>query len=1030
MQPTTFKIYNASAGSGKTHTLVKEYLKIALSQTNSFKNILAITFTNKAVNEMKERVLTSLFDFSLLDLPEKSKSLFNDLRLDLNISTEQLQKKSGATLKLILHNYAYFDVSTIDKFTHRVIRTFAKDLKLPQNFEPIIETDLILDEAISRVVQKAGTDAQLTKILIEFALEKIDDNRSWDITFDLDKIGQLIFKENHADHLEKLALKKMSDFLQLKKDVIKKIAALEKLMIADATKAIEAIESSGLNLEDFPRQTLPNHFKKFIEKTFDPSILYKNKLQENIENGAILKKGIELPSNEFLETILHYYIKLKTAIYNRAYLKNIYKNLVPLTVLSVIQQEVKAIEKERDQIPIFKFNQIISKEIKNQPAPFIYERLGEKYRHYFIDEFQDTSAAQWGNLIPLIDNALAGEGGSLFLVGDAKQAIYRWRGGRAEQFIDLAGDFENPFVIKPETKNLPVNYRSFDEVVKFNNDFFTWSSNQLNKQAYKDLFIEGNQQETNSKKGGLVRLDFITKETESDTSELYCNQVLSTINEVIEKNYLFKDITILVRSNTKGALLADYLSEHDIPIISSESLLLNSSSKVRFLVDLLHYASGFKEKALAFEILAFLAPIGDKKHPFIYNNLESLDNFLIDEYDFSFARIERLSTYDSLEYAIRQFNLAPTSDAYIVFLMDVILEVEKRDGGSIQSFLTYWEKKKEKLAIASPENLDAIRIMTIHKSKGLEFPVVIFPFADANIYNRTNKMMWAPADPNTFNGFDEVLLSEKRELAQYPNEAALLFDSEEQMMELDAMNVLYVAQTRAEKALYIISERKSTTSKNEKIGSYPDLFINYLISKNLWQDEQSMYEFGQLDEPFDQKLSKTNSATLSYQYSYRDRPNFNIITTGGMLWSNEREEAISHGNFIHYILSLIETEADLENALASILKNGDVVQSDILPLKSTILKIIQHEKLKEFFTEKYTILNERDILTAKGKLLRPDRISIYSNEATILDYKTGMKNPKYKVQLYLYADALEEMGYVVKNKIIVYINDTIELDLI
>ncbi|MEO9894136.1 UvrD-helicase domain-containing protein [Aurantibacter sp.] len=1030
MQTTSFKIYNASAGSGKTHTLVKEYLKIALSENNSFKNILAITFTNKAVNEMKERVLSSLFDFSLQELPDKSKSLFLDVMKELDVSAEQLRKKSDYTLKYILHNYAFFDVSTIDKFTHRVIRTFAKDLKLPQNFEPIVETDLLLDEAISRVVQKAGSDKQLTRTLIEFALEKIDDNRSWDISFDLNKIGQLIFQENHANHLEKLALKKMPDFIQLKKIITQRINDLENELIGLATDSLEEITKSGLQLEDFPRQTLPNHFKKFLSKEFNPSTLYNNKLQENLEKGTILKKGVEPPSNEFLETMLNNYIKLKATVYNRSFLNNIYRNLVPLTVLSVIQQEVIAIEKERDQIPIFKFNQIISKEIKNQPAPFIYERLGEKYRHYFIDEFQDTSAAQWGNLVPLIDNALASEGGSLFLVGDAKQAIYRWRGGKAEQFIDLAGDFKNPFVIQPEVNNLPVNYRSFDEVIQFNNDFFSWSSDFLNKKTYQSLFVEGNQQQTNAKKGGYVKLDFISKETEVDTTESYCQQVLSTINEIKEKNYPYKDITILVRSNTKGAVLADYLSENDIPIISSDSLLLKSSSKVRFLINLLSYATGFQERALAYDILEFLAPTNSLKHEFIYMHLEKLDSFLNTEYNFLLSRTERLSAFDSLEYAIRQFNLAPTSDAYLIFLMDTLLDIEKRDGGSIQYFLNYWEKKKDKLAIASPENLDAIRIMTIHKSKGLEFPIVIFPFADANIYNRTNKMLWSPTDPKLFNGFDEMLLTEKSELEDYPNEAATLFEDEEQMMELDAMNVLYVAQTRAEKALYIISEKKSTKSKNNKTGSYSEMYMNYLITKNLWQDDLFSYEFGSLEKSENNTSSMEVSETLPYQYSFRDRPDFNIVTSGGMLWNTNREEALSHGTLIHHILGLIETENNLEKALEAVLKNGDITKDEIVSITNILKKIVEHDKLKEYFSDKYTILNERDILTAEGKLLRPDRIAIFNNEATVIDYKTGMKNPKHKEQIYSYADALLEIGYVVKNKIIVYINTDIRLDFV
>jgi len=1030
LQPTSFKIYNASAGSGKTHTLVKEYLKIALSPSEDFKNILAITFTNKAVNEMKERILTSLFDFSLSDIPKRSQSLFQDLVLELNISVHRLQQKSGETLKLILHNYAYFDVSTIDKFTHRVIRTFAKDLKLPQNFEPVVETDLLLGEAVSRVVQKAGSDEQLTKVLSEFALEKIEDNRSWDIVFDLTKIGELLFKENHAANLEKLTSKKMEDFLGLKKIVSDRILSLKKEMIVVASETLETIEKNGLRFEDFPRQTLPNHFKKFIAEKFNPAGLYNNTLGENLKNGTILKKGIAPISSEFLELLSSTYFKLKDMVYDRSYLMNVYRNVVPLTVLNVIQQEVDAIGTERDQIPIFKFNQIISKEVKDQPAPFIYERLGEKYRHYFIDEFQDTSSSQWNNLIPLIDNALASEGGSLFLVGDVKQAIYRWRGGKAEQLLNLAREYENPFVVRPETKNLPTNYRSSDQLIAFNNAFFTWSSEHLENLVYQTMFRDGNKQEVNTKKGGFVSLHFIDKENEKDPQELYCEKVMAIVEELKHKNHPLEDITILVRSNSKGVLLADYLTQKNIPIISSESLLLNNSVKVRFLINLLQYAGGFKEKALAYEILAFLAPQNLERHWFVSSNLENLENFLLDNYNISLSRIERLSAFDSLEYAIRQFDLVPDSDAYIIFLMDFVLDVEQREGGGIQSFLTYWEKKKESLAIASPEDIDAVRIMTVHKAKGLEFPVVIFPFANEQIVSSRGKKMWVPTDSNLFNGFDRVLLNEKEELTQYSDEVSLLFSEEKQKMELDALNVLYVALTRAEKMLYIISEKKSGKSENQKIVRYSDLFVNYLKDINLWSDERSNYSFGILEENKIKQQTEEDNETLHYQYTYRDRPNFRIVTTAGMLWDATREDAIKHGTLIHYILGLIETKADLDKALETVLKNGDVSQNEIAIVRKDVTNVLQHPKLEEFFTDKYTVLNERDILTSTGNLLRPDRISIYDNQATLIDYKTGKKNPKHKEQVYSYADALEEMGFVVINKIIVYIDKEVTTEFI
>jgi len=1032
VQSAPFKIYNASAGSGKTHTLVKEYLKIALRNSKNFKNILAITFTNKAVNEMKERILGSLFDFGLDELPKKSEGLFQELLLELDISATDLKSKSEETLKDILHNYAYFDVSTIDKFTYRVIRTFAKDLKLPQNFEPVVEIDLLLEEAVSRVVQKAGADEKLTKVLIDFALEKIEDDRSWDITFDLNKIGKLLFNENHSGNLEIVSAKKMEDFLVLKKVVSEKISSLEKEMANSAFEMLGTISMNGLKFDDFSGGYFPKLMQKISEKNFN--VDFDKAWVKKFDSAPLYPKRVSGENKILLDGLQQEFSLGLESIQNNLpaylFLKNSYRNIVPLTVLSAIQQEVDQIGKERDQIPIFKFNQIISKEIKDQPAPFIYERLGEKYRHYFIDEFQDTSTTQWNNLEPLIDNALASEGGSLFLVGDAKQAIYRWRGGRAEQLLNLANENKNPFVAIPQTKNLPVNYRSHYEIVKFNNDFFTWSSSFLENQVYQDLFREGNKQETNPKKGGLVQLSFIEKESGKDTDELYCEQVFLTIEEVRLKNYPFKDITILVRSNSKGVVLADYLTKRNVPLISSESLLLNSSPEVRFLINLLHFSSGFQEPEVAYEVLSFLSSGKTDRHRFIYDNLDNLNGFLSDEYSFSLGRLERISVFDSFEYAIKQFDLVPTSDAYITFLMDFVLEVEQKEGAGAQSFLAYWEKKKEKLAIVSSENIDAIRIMTIHKAKGLEFPIVILPFANEQIYKRQDKKMWAPADTKDLNGFDRVLLNEKEEISSYGNEASLIFKEEKQKMQLDSLNVLYVAFTRAVKVLFVISEKKAGKTAVQKIDRYSDLFIDFLQQKTLWNDAQKLYSFGMCPEYVTNDDSVDGRKDLHYQYSYKDRPSFKIITTGGMLWDTEREEAIAHGNLIHYILGLIKTDKDIDIAIDLVLKNGSVAQSELGTIRLKVEQIIKHPKLQGFFTEKYTVLNERDILTDTGKLLRPDRIVTSNKEATIIDYKTGKKNPKHKEQIYSYADALEQMGYNVKNKIIVYINEQINPEFI
>lgn len=978
---------------------------------------------------MKQRFLGSLFDFGETTSLKEASPMFRTISEELQMSAEDLQKKAKKTLKEILHNYAFFDVSTIDKFTHRLIRTFAKDLKLPQNFEVILDTTLLLDEAIARLINKAGINEELTSILLEFALEKANEDKSWDISLDLAKIGQLLFDENHADHLKQIADKEIGDFLDLKRSIKAETEKAKKFAMEQAQSVFPLLESFGLETTDFPRETLPNHFKKAMKGELSP-LLYKNQLEENLRNNKVLKKDKSEFDASITPQILEIYLQVKQNVYHILFLENAYKNIVPLTVLNAIQQEVKALELERDQLPISSFNHIISREIKNQPAPFIYERLGEKYRHYFIDEFQDTSEMQWNNLIPLIGNALEsedllGQKGSLLLVGDAKQAIYRWRGGKAEQFLNLINLIKNPFVLSPDTKNLPANYRSCEEVIKFNNDFFTVTSPFLNNIAYNQLFLDGNKQEYNSKKGGLVTISFVEESEDMNEDEHYCSQILTSINEVRAKNFGLKDICILTRSRKHGILVADFLMKEGIPIISSETLLLNSSPKVQFLIALLQYSSDPNNKEIAFEILYFLSGDDEPDHNFIASHLEEVGTLLKNEYDFDARYLKQHSVYDGLEHAIKQFNLIKGSDAYLTYLMDTVLEVEQKDGSSPHSFLAYWEKKKDKLSITAPESVNAIQIMTVHKSKGLEFPIVIFPYANEKLYKEIDTKLWIPVNEKAFNGFGELLVNKKQEVVDYGETASSLYEEEQHKLELDAFNILYVALTRAVNALYILTKKDLKSSGEHKTDYYSGLFIHYLMEKGQWDLSKNTYEFGRLDFAEESQNHMMKQLVVPYALTYKDRPSFNLITTSGSLWESGAELAMEQGNVLHQLLSNIKTEADIGRALTSMQRNGQISHQEIDALKAVLLKIVRHPELAQFFFSDTIVWNERDIITEIGLILRPDRIVLQDKAVTIIDYKTGIRSTAHHAQVNEYAMAMEAMNYTVKNKIVVYINETI-----
>jgi ATP-dependent exoDNAse (exonuclease V) beta subunit len=580
MQRPSFAIYDASAGSGKTYALVKEYLKIILvaKKNDAYRNILAITFTNKAVHEMKSRIVGSLSEFAKDEPSQKAQDLMQDLAVETELSVIQIKIKSQQIIKHIIHNYAAFDISTIDKFAHKVIRAFALDLGLQMNFEVSLESDNLLTEAVDALISQAGEDETLTKLLINFTMEKTDDDKSWDISREIFEVGKLIQNENNREEIAHFKGKSISDFLEIKSKLADASKIIEKENVALAENALQLIEKNGINVKSFSRGTFPNHLQSIADGKFNP----KNKTFREVEDISINKTAKD---TAIIESIIPELLQILGKIYKNFEQRDFYnaflKNITPLSLLSTISQELKKIQDEQNVLSIAEFNSLIHKEIQNQPAPFIYERLGERYRHFFIDEFQDTSEMQWQNLIPLIDNATSseidGEKGTLMIVGDPKQSIYRWRGGKAEQFIDLSKN-HNPFN-NPEKsiQHLDKNYRSYSEVIEFNNRFFQMLSHQFENEDYKDLYENHSFQKSNSKTGGYVNISFlplIEKEADSEEEEeeltktdLYVQATLKTILEVRKKGFKYNDIAILVRHNKNGTSIANYLIEHGIPIL-------------------------------------------------------------------------------------------------------------------------------------------------------------------------------------------------------------------------------------------------------------------------------------------------------------------------------------------------------------------------------------------------------------------------------------------------------------------------------
>ncbi|WP_100613588.1 UvrD-helicase domain-containing protein [Confluentibacter citreus] len=1039
-----FNIYNASAGSGKTFTLVKEYLKILFvsNNPNYFKNILAITFTNKAVAEMKERIVETLMQFSENAILTNPNSMFDSICNELSMQPMDLHKKSEKLLNTIIHNYAAFDISTIDGFTHKLIRTFAYDLKLPLNFEVELDQDALLNEAVDSLISKAGTDKALTKVLVDFAIEKADDDKSWDVSFDFNKIAKLLVNENDIPFIETLKDKTLDDFNTLKTILREKIKHAENNIVENAISVLTLIEETGLQYSDFSRGTLPNHFKKASELNLDS--LYGNNLEKNIEERTgiytkTLKPDLANSIDALLPQIETYYKTIKTFVFHLKFLKNFYKNITPLSVLNAINKELTTLKRDQNKILISEFNNIISHEIKNQPTPFIYERIGEKFNHYFIDEFQDTSQLQWENLIPLIDNSLSTENGTAMLVGDAKQAIYRWRGGKAKQFIDLFNRKSMPFVIEQKLEKLETNYRSFKDIVDFNNSFFKYLSNVVFVNTEYQNLYESAHQNTFSEETGYVEISFLDIEKDDDRNEIFSEHVLKTIDKCLENGFNLEDICILVRKKKEGVAIANYLSQHHIPIISSETLLIYNAPEVVFVNNVLLLLIQPKNSEVKLAVLNYLATLlgVENKHEFFSNHLNLSLTSLFKSFEAFHIYINnnyllQLPLFDSVETIVRSFNLVKTSNAYVQFYLDIVLEFSGKKGSDIAGFLDYFDKKKETLSIVSPKGQNAVQIMTIHKSKGLEFPVVVFPYADLDIYRELDPKEWFPINKETYHGFSHTLLNFNKDFENFDGSGLQIYNNHKSEQQLDNINLLYVTLTRAIEQLYIIST-KNTSSKSEvNDKKYSDLFNNYLQYIGVWNDSQSMYSFGNAEKIETKKLNQpiANSKESNVQQTFistsKETHNIKVVTKSGFLWDTSQQEAIEKGNLIHNIMSFIKTKDDIDFVINDFIGSSVINNEQAMALKDKTIEIVNHPLLKTYFDHDFTIYIERDIISKEGLILRPDRIVINpNNEAVIIDYKSGQEDIKHLQQLQAYQDVLEDMGLKIQKKILIYINDTL-----
>ncbi len=1062
------QIYNASAGSGKTFTLVKSFLQLILATKNveAYKTLLAITFTNKAVNEMKERVINQLLLFATPDneVEEGGKKasddvMFLQLAEELQLSPKELQERSQKVLRHILHNYAGFTITTIDGFNQRLIRSFAFDLKLNPNFEVFLETDDLLRLAIENLFKKTNENQLLTKLLLEFSRDKIEEDKDWDIATELFEISKLLTNENHYAYIRELEGKQLTDFQQLKEDLKQQRKDLYAAVGAAVKDFFTFTQQQAITSAHFSRGSLYNFFEKIkrngvyaIEKAAFTRNWFVDAADKPLYPKSLLKSEPALAQlldekQPWIADLLH---SIEKSYWWEQFYKHLIKNVTLLAVLKSLQEEILAIKEEENILPISEFNSIIHQTIIEEPSPFIYEKIGTRYQHYFIDEFQDTSTLQWENMLPLIADAVHSENlskqqGSLLIVGDAKQSIYRWRGGRAEQFMELYNKEKIPFHIAQEVQNLAYNYRSRREVIDFNNDFFHFIAsspllfNNSGEYRYDELYRNAIQKTPErEQQKGFVSIEFVDKnnkkdseDTESeaiedentlDNEDIYIETIEGYIKEAKNNGYLDKDICILSRRNVECIEIAGKLSEKGYNVISSEALLLKNIPEIQFLIHLISislYQGNEKEKIellFSYTKVKHITDIHTFMNQYAHKPVEDFFSAM----GFSLSHFHLYSFYEGIGYAIRIFDLAKPSDAYLAQFLNVIYEYKSVRNGNVADFLTYWEEKKDKLAISAPEGVNAISIMTIHKSKGLEFPVVIYTKVNDKLRSAKDTL-WIRVPKEQYHGFEHLLIDDYSGLEKIDADIVL---QQSQMELLDTINTMYVAMTRLKDLLYILCDLPRE-KKEEKISTLSEILKTYLEEKQRWNEAQLRYTFGKI-VPIDvPPLKETHY--IPFKQRTTITPSYTIVTRAGSMWNTQREGAIARGTLLHELLGQLTTRDDIPKVLQQFFGEGRITEQQLPLLEQQLQQLTSHPLLKEYYTADYVIYNEREWLDIVGEYLRPDRVAYDPKRGTavIIDYKTGEDHPQYETQIRRYTQTLEQTGWKVEKSFLVFINQQI-----
>lgn len=1096
-------VFKASAGSGKTFTLAVEYIKLLINNPYDYEHILAVTFTNKATEEMKHRILSQLYGIShnLSDSNDYAEKVCEDLK----ISPEKCRELAGKALRLLLHNYSFFRVQTIDTFFQGVMRNLAKELNLSNNLRISLNDKQVIGQAVDNMMENLTDNKQLMSWIEEFVSDKMDDEKSWNVSEEIKDFGGNITKEFYKSnrHLLENIFNSPKEFDEIKKRLTEK-----KRIIADKYKKIgqsffTTISENHLVPADFANgeKGITSYFRKLINGGFADDKLVNATVTKHLDRAEAWCTAKSPKRSEIIPLVESTLLPLLTKIETERP-KDVYEyrsttltlhNMNKLRLLCYIENEVRQENGEHSRFLLSDTQTLLYEMIKDDKniAPFIYEKIGTRIGHIMIDEFQDTSNVQWNNFKALLNNCMS-EPQFLeydprkitnnLIVGDVKQSIYRFRSGDWTLLNNIDKEYNNEQL---SIRSLKTNYRSERNVINFNNAFFIEAAKiEANRimpededarrakisaehmtadlaekktlwgadirKAYSDVSQKVPEKRQDK---GLIRV-FFTPKNEKEKEELIMDKMLENINELLTLQVPQSEIAILVRKKLDIAVIADHFARHapSIRLISQEAYQLDSSSAVNCIVTCMRMIERPADRRLrAMAAKAYSKCIGteeEKLNNFLSGESVDIDDLLPFELSDS-MQITRLSTmplYEMAEALVRilKLNKVEGQSPYISTFFDKLNAYCEENIADTSSFLTFWDEELCRKTIEVGD-VDGIRIMTIHKSKGLEFDHVIIPFCDWGLNPPFAENLWCKSNKEI--PFVPVNYQNENSLKNSIYETDGSYEAMQNIV--DNLNLLYVAFTRAGKSLSVITSLSyskdgmkedhraallynSLEAISEELGAefcaaedddQPTTFIYGTFTKREHKDEKSDNVFERNTSNVPVAINSNANESVIFRQSNKSRDFADDITD-----EDDSRRFIRMGSILHQLFSSIRTEADIPRVLADMEFEGMLYDKEITAdkLRENLRKKLENKQVKEWFADRWKVFNECTILyyDEDGKITerRPDRVITDGKETIVIDYKFGKPNDDYANQVRNYMQRLTDMGHTNVKGYLWYVN--------